>query len=146
MKGLKGVLFVIDDDCKSRKAVAALALSLKLRCETFASAEAFLDRYDPSLTGCALIDYRLGGMDGLELLDRLAALGSALSTIVISAYSEASLPVRAIKGGAIAFLEKPYQNDDLADAVRKALDCSDREQRSPAEQAAGRRPLLSDNP
>ncbi|MFZ1932346.1 MAG: hypothetical protein WCB27_15115 [Thermoguttaceae bacterium] len=52
----KGTLFVIDDDPKSRKAVAALATSMKINCVTFASAERFLDYYDPSLTGCALVD------------------------------------------------------------------------------------------
>ena len=67
MKTSQGILFVIDDDRKSRMAVAALALSLKIKCETFVSAEAFLGRYTPSLTGCALVDFRLGGMDGLEL-------------------------------------------------------------------------------
>jgi two-component system, LuxR family, response regulator FixJ len=118
----KGILFVIDDDPKSRKAVAALASSMQIECETFVSAEGFLDRYDPSLTGCALVDFRLGGMDGLQLQERLQALGSALSVILISAYAGASLAVRAVKNGAVAFIEKPYKNDELADAIRKALD------------------------
>ena len=78
MKTSQGTLFVVDDDPKSRKAVAALASSMKIRCETFASAEGFLDRYDPSLTGCALVDFRLGGMDGLQLQERLRAMGSTL--------------------------------------------------------------------
>ena len=85
MKTSQGTLFVIDDDAKSRKAVAALASSMKIRCETFASAEGFLARFDPSLTGCALVDFRLGGMDGLQLQERLQALGSPLSVILISA-------------------------------------------------------------
>ena len=95
MKTSQNTLFVIDDDPKSRKAVAALASSLKITCETFASAEGFLGRCDPSLTGCALIDFRLGGMDGLQLQERLQAMGSALSVILISAYADASLAVRA---------------------------------------------------
>jgi FixJ family two-component response regulator len=124
VKTPQGTLFVIDDDQKSRKAVAALALSLKIRCETFTSAETFLDRYDASLTGCALVDYRLGGMDGLQLQERLKAMGSALSVVLISAYADASLADRATKNGAIAFIEKPYRDDQLADAVHKALDQS----------------------
>ena len=115
-----GILFVIDDDPKSRKAVAALASSMKITCETFASAEGFLDRCDPSLTGCALVDFRLGGMDGLQLQERLQAMGSALSVILISAYADPSLAIRALKGGAVAFIEKPYQNDELADAMMKS--------------------------
>ena len=92
MKTSQGTLFVVDDDPKSRKAVAALASSMKIRCETFASAEEFLDRYDPSLTGCALVDFRLGGMDGLQLQERLRAMGSPLSVVLISAYADVPWP------------------------------------------------------
>jgi two-component system, LuxR family, response regulator FixJ len=130
----QGTLFVVDDDPKSRKAVTALARSMKIRCEPFASAEEFLERYEPSLTGCALIDFRLGGMDGLELQGRLQAMGSGLSVIVISAYADMRLAVRALKSGAVAFIEKPYQNDDLADAICKGLDRSPRMQQSLGEQ------------
>ena len=73
-----GNLFVVDDDPMSRKAAKALASSLKIHCESFASAEEFLDRYSPSLTGCLLLDYRLGGMDGLQLQERLCGMGSLL--------------------------------------------------------------------
>ena len=116
-----GTLFVIDDDPNSRKAVAALASSMKIRCETFASAEAFLDRCDPSLTGCALVDFCLGGMNGLQLQERLQAMGSSLSVILISAYADVSLAVRAIKSGAVALIEKPYKDNALADAICKAM-------------------------
>jgi two-component system, LuxR family, response regulator FixJ len=122
MKTSQVTLFVVDDDSKSRKAVAALASSLKIRCETFASAEGFLDRYDLSLTGCALVDFRLGGMDGLQLQERLQAMGSVLPVVLISAYADVSLAVRALKGGAVAFIEKPYKADELTDAIRKALE------------------------
>lgn len=122
MKTSQNTLFVIDDDPKSRKAVAALASSMKIKCEPFASAEEFLDRYDPSWTGCALVDYRLGGMDGLQLQDRLRAMGSALAVVLIGAYADVPLAVRTMKNGAVAVIEKPYRNDDLADAVRKAMD------------------------
>jgi two-component system, LuxR family, response regulator FixJ len=141
----QGTLFVVDDDRKSRKAVAALALSLKIKCETFVSAEAFLERYDPSLTGCALLDFRLGGMDGLELQNRLRALGSALCVVMVSAYAEALLAVRAMENGAVAFIEKPYKNDDLADAVREALNRSARVRQSPAAQAEEWRLPTSEN-
>jgi FixJ family two-component response regulator len=117
-------LFVIDDDARSRKAMAALASSLKIPCETFASAEAFLDRYDPSLTGCVLIDFRLGDMDGLQLQERLLALSSTLSVVIVSANADVPMAVRALENGAVAIIEKPYKNDELADAIRKAIDRS----------------------
>jgi FixJ family two-component response regulator len=124
MKTSQGTLFVVDDDPKSRKGVAALASSMKIPCELFASAEAFLNRYDPSLTGCALVDFRLGGMDGLQLQECLRAMGSKLAVVLISAYADVPMTVRAMRSGAVTVIEKPYQNDDLADAVRKALDQS----------------------
>jgi FixJ family two-component response regulator len=138
------ILFVIDDDCRSRKAVAALASSMKIGCVTFASAEGFLDYYRPSLTGCVLVDYRLGGMDGLQLQEHLHTMGSSLPLILISAYGDASLAVRALKSGAVAFIEKPYRNDELADAVRKALDCCTYSQQPMAEQAEGRQRLAAE--
>jgi FixJ family two-component response regulator len=115
-----GTLFVVDDDPKSREAMAALASSMKIRCEMFASAEEFLDRYDPCLAGCALVDFRLGGMNGLQLQDRLRAMGSALCVVLVSAYADPPLIARARKCG-VAFVEKPYQNDDLVDAIRTAM-------------------------
>jgi FixJ family two-component response regulator len=115
-----GNLFVVDDDPMSRKAAKALASSLKIPCESFASAEEFLDRYSPSLTGCLLLDYRLGGMDGLQLQERLRGMGSLLRVVLISAYADAPLTVRALRNGAAAVVEKPYKDDDLADAIRKA--------------------------
>ncbi len=140
MKTSQGILFVIDDDRKSRMAVAALALSLKIKCETFVSAEAFLGRYTPSLTGCALVDFRLGGMDGLELQDRLRAMGSALAVVLVSAYADVPLVARAMAGGAVAFIEKPYRNDDLTDAVRQALGRSSQARQPDAAPARQRRP------
>jgi two-component system, LuxR family, response regulator FixJ len=135
MKPSQATLFIVDDDPKSCKAVAALASSMKIKCETFASAERFLDRYNPSLTGCALVDYRLGGMDGLQLQERLRAMGSSLLVILISAYADVTLAVRAIKSGAVAFIEKPYKNDELADAVRRAMDQCTHTQQTAGEQA-----------
>jgi FixJ family two-component response regulator len=126
MNTSQGTLFVIDDDTKSREAMAALASSMKIRCETFVSAEEFLDGYNPYLRGCALVDFRLGGMNGLELQERLRAMGSLLYVVLISAYADAPLVAAAMKGGAVAFIEMPYQNDDLADAIRTALERSAR--------------------
>jgi FixJ family two-component response regulator len=124
MKMAQGTLFVVDDDAKSRKAAAALAASLKIPCETFASGEEFFARYERSLSGCVLIDYRLGGMNGLEVQDRLRALHAALAVVVISAYVDAVMALRALTNGAVAVVEKPYKNDDLADAVHRALERS----------------------
>jgi two-component system, LuxR family, response regulator FixJ len=137
VKTFQGTLFVVDDDPKSRKAVAALASSMKIQCELFASAEEFLDGYDASLTGCALIDFRLDGMDGLQLLDRLRAMRSLLAVVLISAYADVPMTVRAMQSGAVAVIEKPYRNEDLADAVCAALGRGARVRQTWAEPAQG---------
>jgi len=117
-------LFVVDDEPGACKGVAALALSMGVPCETFLSAEEFLDAYDPSRPGCLLIDLRLKGISGIELQERLAAAGSTLSVILISAYADVPTAVKGMQKGAITLLEKPYRDDELADAVRAALEAN----------------------
>jgi FixJ family two-component response regulator len=126
-----GTLFVVDDEPDARKGVAALASSMGIPCETFASAEEFLRRYDASLAGCLLIDLRLGGVSGIQLQERLMALGSELPVIVVSAYADVPTAVRVMKSGAITVLEKPYAADALADAIRSGLK-ADRRRREAA--------------
>ncbi len=115
------ILYIVDDDPAARKSMAALAASMKIKCESFASAEELLERHDASMIGCALIDYRLGGMDGLQLLARLRAVNSMLAVIVISGQADVALAVLAMKSGAFSVIEKPYRQDDLAEAIRDAL-------------------------
>jgi signal transduction histidine kinase len=138
MNGLQSTLFVIDDDSASRAAVAALAASMKIKCEPFASAEEFLERYDSSLTGCALIDWHLGGMDGLQLQERLRALHSTLSVILVSADVNVPMAVRAMSNGALGVVEKPCDADGLGDLVHKAMDHSIRVRQSLADEADSR--------
>jgi two-component system, LuxR family, response regulator FixJ len=116
-----GNLFVVDDEPAVREAVASLACSLGIPCECFASGEEFLEYYNPSLAGCALVDIRLQGMDGLELQERLAALGSTLPVILISGYADVAVTVRGMRNGAMTVIEKPCHNDELAVAIRNAL-------------------------
>jgi len=115
------VLFVVDDDPEARAGVAALATSMGIRCRTFASAEDFLGDYTQKWIGCALVDLRLGGMNGLELQAKLAEGGSTLPVILISAHVDFVAAARAMSHGAITVLEKPYQADELADAIREAM-------------------------
>jgi signal transduction histidine kinase len=144
MKIPQGTLFVIDDDRNSRKAVAALASSLKIKCETFASAEEFLEHYDSLMLGCALVDVHLPGIDGLQLLERLRAADSLLSVVVVSAYADVSMAVRAMKRGAVSVLEKPYRADDLIATVLEALDLSARLEQPLAQHSdSGRQRLLA---
>ena len=119
-------LFVVDDDPDACRSAAALASSLGIDCQAFSSAESFLESHDPSRPGCVLIDLRLGGMSGFDLQEQLAARGSTLPVIVISAYADVPATVRLMRHGALTVLEKPYQADELAEAIHLALEVDDR--------------------
>jgi two-component system, LuxR family, response regulator FixJ len=115
------VVFVVDDDQQARKSVGALVRSLGLPAEEFSSAEDFLARYTPGAPGCLVTDIRMTGMSGLDLQDRLAERGIRLPVIVLTAYPRTRTTVRAIQAGAVTLLEKPYDEDELWDAIRNAL-------------------------
>jgi two-component system, LuxR family, response regulator FixJ len=121
-------VFVVDDDESARKSVCALVRSLGLRAEAYSSAEEFLTRYAAGRPGCLVTDVRMVGMSGLDLQDRLIERGVRLPVIVLTGYPRTRSTVRAIKAGAVTLLEKPYDEDELWDAIRRAL----------AQEAAGR--------
>jgi FixJ family two-component response regulator len=89
-------------------------------CRAFASAEEFLERFDPARPGCVVTGLRLPGMDGLQLQEHLARLSSAPPVILVSAYGSIPIAVRAMRNGALSVLEKPCDADELASAVRLA--------------------------
>jgi FixJ family two-component response regulator len=126
-------LFVVDDEPDARRSAAALASSMGIAYETYASAESFLESFDPARPGCVLIDLRLGGMSGFDLQEQLAARGSTLGVIIISAYANVSATVRLMRRGALTVLEKPYHADELAEAIRLAIETNRQERTALAE-------------
>jgi FixJ family two-component response regulator len=114
-------VFVVDDDEQARKSVCALVRSMGLRAEGFSSAEEFLDAHLPHRPGCLVTDVRMLGMSGLELQEELKRRNVLLPIIVLTAYARTPMTVRAVKAGAVTVLEKPYEDDDLWDGIRKAL-------------------------
>ena len=121
-------VFVVDDDDLVRTSVCALVRSMGLRAKSFASAEEFLEQDVAQQPGCLVTDVRMLGMSGLELQDRLRELDIPLPVIVMTAYAKTPVTVRAIKGGAVTLLEKPCDDSELWDSIRKALaqDAEDR--------------------
>jgi len=114
-------VFVVDDDQQARGSVCVLVRSLGLRAEPFASAEQFLEHYVEGRPGCLVTDVRMLSMSGLELQEELTRRGITLPVVVLTAYARTAVTVRAVQAGAVTVLEKPYQDDDLWDAIRKAL-------------------------
>lgn len=114
-------VFIVDDDEFVRDSLAALLLAKGMEVVAFASAEAFLLGYRPVASGCAIIDMRMPGMDGIALLEHLRAKSIALPVIVVTGHGDVPLAVRAMKAGAVDFIEKPYANTAILDAVARTI-------------------------
>jgi len=99
------VVFVVDDDPAMRDSLRWLIESTGVQVETFADAQTFLARIRPELPGCLVLDVRMPGMSGLDLQAELARRGIGLPTIVVTGHAEVPMAVRAVKAGAIDFIE-----------------------------------------
>ena len=115
-------VFVIDDDASVRDAVSSLLASVGMRTEVFGSTDEFLNARRPEVPGCMVLDVRLPRTSGLEFQDELAKLGIRIPIIFITAHGDIPMTRRAMKGGAIEFLTKPFQKKELLDAIHEALD------------------------
>lgn len=115
-------VFVVDDDEAVRDSLRRLMESVRLDVETFASAEAFRDAYDPARPGCLILDARMPSMNGLELQELLTRNGHKIPVIIISAHGDVEQAVRAIKHGALDFIKKPYSAEILLERIQVALE------------------------
>jgi len=115
-------VFVVDDDAAARESVLALVSLKGVRAQGFASAEEFLAQFNPQMTGCLVVDVRMTGMSGLQLLQQLHNRQSTLPAIVITGYADVPMAVKAMQTGATTFLEKPCQDQELWQAIQQALD------------------------
>ncbi len=126
-------MHVVDDDEAVRSLAAFLLGSAGLEVAVHATAEAFLRAAEAAPVGCVLTDVRMPEMDGLALQRRLAEIGSRLPVIIMTGHGDVPIAVDALKAGAADFLEKPFDDSHLLDAVRS------RHRHQPAHPAAGRR-------
>ena len=122
-------IFVVDDDSQVRDSIGALVESMGLPSRGFASAEAFLDSMDSEQAGCLVTDVRLGGISGLELMELLAEREFVLPVVVLTAFAQTSLAVKAMQNGAVTVLDKPCEDNELWEAIRQGL-TTDRKRRA----------------
>jgi two-component system response regulator FixJ len=115
------VVHVVDDDEAIRRALTRLLRSAGLVPSVYGSAHAVLDAVSSLSTGCVLLDVQMPGMDGIELLDRLRELGVGLPVIVVTGYGDVPTAVRAMKAGAVDFIEKPIDDALLLATIEGAL-------------------------
>jgi len=138
-------VFVVDDDRAVRDSLALLVQSVGLEVETFAGAREFLDAYRPDRPGCLITDIRMPGMSGLDLQERLTEDGYHIPVIVLTGFGDVPAAVRALKGGAVDFVEKPFNPQALLDLVQQAIarDTELREQAAREADVAERVALLT---
>lgn len=117
----EGMVHVIDDDEAMRESLSFLLRTAKIAVSAYDSADAFLAKLKDIKGGCIVTDVRMPGMSGLDLLKRLRELNNQMPVIVITGHGDVPLAVEAMKYGASDFLEKPFDDDILLAAVRKAL-------------------------
>jgi FixJ family two-component response regulator len=115
-------VFIVDDDASVLKSLSRLLRAARLQPVAYASPQEFLDRYDPHTPGCLVLDVAMPGLDGLQLQQALHAKGSAPPIIFLTGHGDIPMSVRAMKRGAIDFLTKPVNDEDLLKAIRLALE------------------------
>ena len=121
----KNLISVVDDDESVRRTTTLLIESFGFRAAAFASAESFLKSGQLHDTSCLILDVRMPDINGLELQSKLAAEGYGIPVIFITAYDDKDSRGRAIRAGAIAFLDKPFSDEQLLQTVRSALAARD---------------------
>lgn len=124
----EGIIYIVDDDPATRESLQALLDSMGVEIRTYESAEDFLAAFDRERPGCLISDLRMIGMSGVELQQRLNELGIKLPTIIMTAFADVPVAVKAMQEGAVMLLEKPCPDQTIWEVVQKALRISyDRE-------------------
>ena len=116
------IIFIVDDDASVRDAISNLLEAVGLRTKSFASTEDFWKEPRADVPSCLILDVRLPGASGLEFQQTLIKHGVSVPIIFITAHGDVPMTSRAMKAGAIEFLMKPFQKDELLAAVRHGLD------------------------
>jgi FixJ family two-component response regulator len=112
---------IIEDDESVRRALERLLRSVGRTVQTFATAEEFLQADEQPAPGCLILDLHLPGLSGLELYKRLRTAGRNVPAVFITAYGDQEVRERTLRAGAVAYLEKPFQEQALLDAVDRTL-------------------------
>ena len=138
----RGTVYVVDDDEAVRDSVQWLLEGQDFRVRSFESSEVFLARYDPREVACLIVDIRMDGMSGLELQDRLIERKSPLPIVFITGHGDVPLAVDTMKKGAMDFIQKPFNEQQLVPLVERMLEQA-RANFAEHQQAASRDALLS---
>lgn len=114
-------VFVVDDDTAICAGLCDLLESVNLKACHFSSAEEFLEKWNPALSGCLVLDVRLPGMNGMEMHAKLVDSGVPLPVVIMTGHGDMPMVRKALKAGAVEFLIKPFQDEELLDAIEHAF-------------------------
>lgn len=115
------LVYIVDDDAAIRHSLEMLMQSVGHKFKSYGSARAFLDSFDPSIPGCLLLDVRMPEISGLDLQHLLNQDKIKIPVIIITGHGDVPMAVRAMKQGAVDFIEKPFHDQNLLDSIAKAL-------------------------
>jgi FixJ family two-component response regulator len=138
MKEEKPIVIIVDDDSSMRTMIARLLDSVGMKSISYSAPEEFLRTSPPNDPACVVLDVQMPGLSGLDLQRELAKAERQLPIVFMTGHGDIPMTVQAMKEGAVAFLTKPFRNQDLIDAVRQALNL-DREARKQRDQLASLR-------
>lgn len=124
----KAIVHIVDDDSSIREALQDLCRSIGIEARGYATAHDFFATTVADNAGCLIIDIRLPDMNGLDLQEQLTRAGVRLPVVMMTGYGDVPMSVRAMKSGAVDFLQKPFKDQDMLDAVLAAIE-RDRQQR-----------------
>ena len=128
-------VFVVDDDQAMRNSLKWLIESVGMKVETYSTADEFIQNYYPGRAGCLLLDVRMPGMSGLELQEHFIKHQINIPIIIITGHGDVPMAVRAMKSGAIDFIEKPFNDELLLESIRNALNMDVEQRAAQAERA-----------
>ncbi|MEJ2181884.1 MAG: response regulator [Gammaproteobacteria bacterium] len=118
---LEQTVYIVDDNEAIRNSLSLLMKSTGMAIKEYASAEAFLEDYHPDNAGCLVAGVRMQGMSGLDLQKTLAEKQACVSVIIMTSHGDVDMAVKAMKAGAVDFVEKPFQNQDLLGRIQACL-------------------------
>ncbi len=135
MEDYDSTVFVVEDDEAVRDALSMLVETVGLKCRTYQTAQDFLADYDPSEPGCLVADVRMPGMSGLELQAKLAKDGIEIPIVIITGHGDVHMAVKALKTGAVDFVQKPFRDHTLLNSILKAVVVDSRKRRKSVERS-----------
>ena len=118
---MQATVYVVDDAPDMRDSLRWLMSTVGLDVQTYSSAEGFLREFEPKGAGCLVLDIRMPGTSGLDLFEQIVAKGETMPVIFITAYADVPMAIRAMKSGAVEFVEKPFNRQTLLEKVQRAI-------------------------